>query len=293
MARSITWAGSKQTFFTARLMVDKDLVGDFYRAYAYFRWVDDIIDVSPQSNDELISFIKRQKELIDHLYHGEILDDLVPEEKMLAELISHDRGGDNGLQSFIRNMFANIEFDAFRRGSFISQQELTRYSEWVGKSVTDGIQYFVGNGYSYPVSDSRYLAAIGAHLTHLLRDMVTDIANGFINIPCEYLEANDISPENRDSIPFRDWVQGQVEQARQYFREGKGYLSKLNVLRCKIVGYWYCARFEGILDTIERDAYVLRASYNEKRKLSTYLNIVWLGISVTLHHIVHRARRKS
>ncbi|MFC2058344.1 squalene/phytoene synthase family protein [Chloroflexota bacterium] len=293
MARSITWAGSKQTFFTARLLVDMGLVDDFYRAYAYFRWVDDVIDMSSQPNDELISFIRWQKELIDRLYNNERLDDLAPEEKMVVDLISHDRGDGSGLQSFIRNMLASIEFDALRRGRLISQQELKWYSECVGKSVTDGIQYFIGNGHSYPVSDSRYMAAIGAHLSHLLRDMVDDIASGFVNIPYEYLEAHGISPENLDSAPLRDWVRGQVEQARQYFRDGKCYLSKLNVLRCKIAGYWYCARFEGILDTIECDEYALRDSYNERRKLYTYLNIFWLGVTVTLHHIVHRARRKS
>ena len=39
LARSITRAGSIQTYFTARLMVDRDLVDDFFRAYAYFRWI--------------------------------------------------------------------------------------------------------------------------------------------------------------------------------------------------------------------------------------------------------------
>ncbi len=65
LARSITRASSKQAYYTARLLVDKDLVDDFYRAYAYFRWADDIIDASSQSNDQHISFIKRQRELID------------------------------------------------------------------------------------------------------------------------------------------------------------------------------------------------------------------------------------
>lgn len=36
-------------------MVDKDLVDDCYQAYAYFRWADDIIDISSQSSDERIS----------------------------------------------------------------------------------------------------------------------------------------------------------------------------------------------------------------------------------------------
>ena len=51
LAESITRTGSKQTYYTARLMVDKDLVSDFCRAYAYFRWIDDIIDISSQSDD--------------------------------------------------------------------------------------------------------------------------------------------------------------------------------------------------------------------------------------------------
>ena len=91
LARSITWASSKQTYYTARLMVDKDLVNDCYRAYAYFRWADDIIDISSQSSDERISFIRRQRELIDRLYRGERSNDLTPEEEMAADLISHVR----------------------------------------------------------------------------------------------------------------------------------------------------------------------------------------------------------
>ena len=76
LARTITWASSKQTYYTARLMVDKDLVDDCYRGYAYFRWADDVIDICSQSDDERISFVKRQRELIDRLYRGERPDDL-------------------------------------------------------------------------------------------------------------------------------------------------------------------------------------------------------------------------
>jgi phytoene/squalene synthetase len=293
LARSITWAGSKQTYYTARLMVDKDLVNDFYRAYAYFRWADHVIDVSSQSDEERISFIRRQRELIDRLYRKERPDDLTPEEEMAAEFIGHDRGENSGLQSFIRNMLAIIEFDAYRKGRLISQQELTWYSDRLGKSVTDGIQYFIGNGHSYLATDSRYLAATAAHIAHLLRDMLVDTADGFINIPREYLEAHGINPENVDSPPFRNWVRGRVAQARQYFREGKRYLDELDVLRCRIVGYWYCARFEGVLDIIERDGYILRAEYNEQRKLSTWLKIAWLGISLTVRHIARRGHRGS
>ncbi len=125
----------------------------------------------------------------------------------------------------------------------------------------------------------------------MLRDMVLDTPDGYINIPREYLEAHGIRPEDVDSRPLRAWVRGRVEQARQYFRQGKEYLDELDVLRCKIVGYWYCARFEGVLDTIERDDYVLRAVYNERRRLSTWLKIAWLAVSLTLRHVARRAVR--
>ena len=306
LARSITRAGSKQTYYTARLLVDKELVNDFYRAYAYFRWADDVIDVgapvapgvrvgvdtsggvSTPSSDDCISFIRRQRELIDRLYKNERPDDLTPEEKIVADLISHDGEENSGLQSFIRNMFAIIEFDAYRKGRLISQDELTWYSDTLAKSVTDGIQYFVGNGHCYPATDDRYLAATAAHIAHLLRDMSQDTVDGFINIPREYLVAHGISPTEVDSPAFRAWVRGRVEQAQQYFGEGKRYLDGLEVLRCKIAGYWYCARFEGVLDTIERDGYILRSVYTARREPSTQLKIVWLGLSISLLHIARR-----
>jgi phytoene/squalene synthetase len=274
-------------------MVDKGLVNDCYRAYAYFRWADDIVDVSSQSSDERISFIKRQRELIDRLYRNERPDDLTPEEEIIADLISHDEEENSGLQSFIYNFLAVIEFDAYRKGRLISQQELTWYSKSLGKAVTDCIQYFVGHSHPYPTADNHYLAATAAHITHMLRDMVVDTADGYINIPREYLEAHGISPEDVDSPPFRVWAREWVDLARRYFREGKRYLDQLDVLRCKIVGYWYCARFEGVLDVIERDGYILRAEYNERRKLHTWLKMAWLGVSITLRHIACRGRRGS
>jgi phytoene/squalene synthetase len=293
LARAITRASSKQTYYTVRLMVDKDLVNDCYGAYAYFRWADDMVDIASQSSDERLSFIRRQGELIDRLYRNERVDDLTPEEEIIAHLISRDRWENSGLQSFIRNFLAVIEFDAYRKGRPISRDELTWYANCLGKSVTDGIQYFIGNGHPYPVTEDRYLAATAAHITHMLRDMVLDVADGYINIPREYLEAHSIGPEDVDSPPFQAWVRGRVEQARQYFREGKRYLDELDVLRCKIAGYWYCARFESVLDTIERDGYVLRAAYSERRRLSAWLKMAWLGGSVALRHIARRGRRDS
>ena len=299
LARSITRASSKQSYLTARLLVDKDLVDDCCRAYGYFRWVDDVVDASPagdgtaQFREERISFVRRQRELIDRLYRGERPSDLAAEEAIIADLVGHDRGVDSGLQSFIRNFLAIIEFDAYRRGRLVSQAELVWYSNRLGKAVTDAIQYFIGNGHPYPTADTHYLAATAAHITHMLRDMVEDAAQGYINIPREYLEEHSINPQDVDSPPFRAWVRERVLQARRYFREGKRYVDGLDVLRCKIAAHWYCARFEGLLDTIEHDRYVLRARYGRRRTLSTWLKMGALAASVTFRHVARRGRRDS
>ena len=115
--------------------------------------------------------------------------------------------------------------------------------------------------------------------------MIHDIANGIINIPQEYLDEHGIGPEDIDSPPFRDWVRFRVEQARIQFRDGKRYLDSLEVLRSKMMGYWYCARFEGILDTIERDGYTLRANYKYQ---FVWLRMLWLGVTLTIQHFFSR-----
>ncbi len=296
LARAITWASSKQTFATARLLVDEELVVDCLRAYAYLRWVDDVIDLDSQTYKERIAFIRRQRGIVERLYRSERPEDLAPEEQMVADLIDHNPGANSGLHSFICNFLRVLEFDAGRKGRLVSQAELTWYSSCLGKSVTDGIQYFIGNGHAYPDSDERYLAATAAHITHMLRDMKEDLPEGFINIPREYLEAcglnydasRGISPEDLDSPALRVWVWSQVELARSYFRQGKRYLDQLEVLRCKIAGYWYCARFEIVLDTIECDGYTLRESYVERRRASTWLKMALLSLHLTLDHIFAR-----
>lgn len=298
LARSITRSSSKQSYLIARWLVDKDLVDDCLRAYAYFRWADDVIDVSAQSSEERIAFIRRQKLLVDRLYLGDQPEDLIPEEEIIADLIKHDRGKNSGLGSFIRRFLDVLEFDAQRKGRPISQAELTWYSSCLGVAVTDAIQYFIGNEHSYSAGEYRYLAATAAHMTHMLRDMSEDLTDGFVNIPCEWLEAHDLVPhdlslQDVESPVFRTWVRDQVELAREYFFKGRCYIEELDNLRCKLAASWYCARFECVLDAIERDGYTLRPEYNERRKLSTRLKIGWLGVSLTLKHFFRRKRRSA
>jgi phytoene/squalene synthetase len=291
LARSITWASSKQSYLTARLLADHDLADDCLRAYAYFRWADDIIDITYQSSEDRTAFIVRQQALIESLYRGERPAGRCPEEEMLADLIAHDRGPESGLRSFIRNFMAVIAFDAARSGHPVSRRELTTYTTCLATAVMDGLLYFIGNGHPYPRLPERTLAVIGAHITHMLRDTLEDLPRGIVNIPAEDIAAYDLNPEDTHNEAFRRWTRTQVEEARHCFREGMRYIDSLDVLRAKLAGTWYCARFERVLNAIECDGYRLRREYPERHCLAAWLEMIGLGIAVTLNYFAGRIRQ--
>jgi phytoene/squalene synthetase len=290
LARSITWASSRQSYLTARLLADRDLADDCLRAYAYFRWADDRIDICLSGKEDCIAFIERQKTLINSLYRGRRPNDLLPEETMLADLIAHDRTPDSGLHSFILNFMSVIEFDAHRKGRIASRHELAAYTTSLAAAVMDGLQYFIGNKHAYPRTHNRNLAVTGAHITHMLRDTLEDLSTGLVNIPAEDIKTYGIDLEDLDSEQMRSWVRDQVELARFYFQEGKTYIDTLDVLRCQLAGVWYCARFECVLNAIERDGYRLRAEYHQRHALRTWLEMARRGIVVILKHFARRTR---
>jgi hypothetical protein len=94
-----------------------------------------------------------------------------------------------------------------------------------------------------------------------------------------------------DGEPFRRWVGDQVEKARAHFKAGKRYIDKLEVLRCKLAGAWYCARFEWFLDAFERDGYRLRSAYPERQSLAVWMEMAGLCIAITLRHVAGRIGR--
>jgi phytoene/squalene synthetase len=291
LARSITRKSSKQSYYTAKFMVDNCLEEDCYRAYSYFRWVDDVVDTTCQTRDQRVSFIQRQKILVDQLFDKQRPDDLTAEEEIIADLIQNNCEDNSKLRSYIVNFLAIIEFDAHRKGRLITQNELTWYSKRLGIAVTDAIQYFICNGHPYPEDEAQYLAATAAHMVHMLRDMREDVAEGYINIPREYLEQYNIEPGDFESPAMRNWVKSQIELAKRYSSAGKRYLDGLDVLRCKIVGYWYCLRFEGVIKTIEKEGYILRTHYPKQYMLFSYLRFAWMGISISVRHAFRNVDR--
>ena len=279
LAAEITKSASKQTYYTIRLFVDRDLVDDAYRAYAYFRWVDDVIDAQLDTQSTKIAFINRQKAILEACYRGDPPKGLSSEEHMLAELVRNDSGKNPGLRSYLHKMMAVMEFDAQRRGRVISQTQLSEYSQNLAIAVTDAMHYFIGHEDSAPDQETRYLAVTAAHITHMLRDTLEDKDIGYFNIPREYLQENGISPRDVDNRAYREWVRSRVQMARLLFKEGGESLAQVKNLRCRLAGYAYSARFEWLLRTIERENYCLRSEYPERKSLFAGLWMSWTSLT--------------
>ena len=273
LAASITKAASRQTYYTIRFLVDRDRLDSAYRAYAYFRWVDDSLDSLEGSQSEHLAFIARQRSLLESCYRRSFPTDVNPNEHMLLDLVAQDVEPDSGLQSYLRNMMAVMDFDAHRRGRLISQIELDRYSHLLASAVTEAMHYFIGHCCPSPHDETRYLAVTAAHITHMLRDTYDDVQAGYYNIPRELLEAHHIQPQDLQSPAYRLWARSRVQLARGYFRLGRDYLSRVKNLRCRLAGYAYTARFEWLLDTIESEGYHLRPAYSERKSTRTALRM--------------------
>jgi phytoene/squalene synthetase len=285
LAPAITKAASKQTYYTVRLLADRERVADAYRTYAYFRWVDDTLDAESCSRWERSVFVDRQKSLLESCYLGETIRDATIEEQMLIDLVQSDTEKNSGLRTYLHNMMAVMVFDAERRGRVISQSELNDYTRWLASAVTEAMHYFIGHGCYSPQNDGRYLAVTAAHITHMLRDTLDDIQAGYFNIPREVLDANHIQPQDVGNDAYRTWVQGRVQLAREYFKAGREYLNQVENPRCRLAGLAYTARFECVLDLIEQDGYLLRAAYPERKGLGA---IVRASGSIFPSLFIHR-----
>jgi phytoene/squalene synthetase len=280
----ITKIGSKQTYYTIRFLADHDRVQDAFRAYAYFRWLDDQLDTDINSQQDKTALLHQQQRILEACYQGKEIEPSCPEEKMLLELVRNDTELNSGLQAYLGNMMAVMAFDVERRGRLISQAELTHYTNLLATAVTEYMFYFIGHCHQPPHSSNRYLAVQGAHFTHMLRDMLEDIDVGYINIPSELIPDGQSSSEIVHSPEFREWVAERVELAHVNFEAGRKFIAGLKSKRCRLAGFAYLARFEWMLKVIKSENYALRREYPERKSLKAVLWITgrvftsWLNL---------------
>lgn len=268
LAAAVTRAASAQSYYTIRLLADRDRRADAYRAYAYYRWADDRVDDPAAAPAERQAFLHRQRTLLEAGYRGRMPGDLGPEETWLAELIAGDTTAGSGLQAYLRHMMAVMAIDVERRGRLITAAELDEYERLLATAVMEALLHFIGHGAGAPVGDARYAAVRGACIVHMLRDLVEDVANGYVNIPAGYLAARGVTTIDPDDPAIRDWARQRVALARACFHRGRAYIARLGHRRLRLAGCAYIARFEFVAHLIEGDDYRLRPVYPERKSLA-------------------------
>ena len=281
LAAAITKVASKQTYYTIRFLVDRPLVDDAYRAYAYFRWVDDVLDevmpTEPDAGDAerlvRVCFLDRQKAQLEACLRGEEPGDLDLHEATLVELVRHADRSDPRLVAYLRHMMLVMEFDVGRRGCLVTRQELDDYTRSLAIAVTEAMHYFIGHRDAVPHDETRYSAVSGAHIVHMLRDTYADVRAGYLNVPREVLEASSIGPADFRCDAYRAWVRERVLQARAHFDAGQSYFAHLPSRRHRLAGIAYMARFEWLIQTLERNGFELQGDYAEQRSLATGLRM--------------------
>ena len=256
-AARLTRLSSLHTYVVIRCLVDRDLVADGYRAYAYFRWLDDVLDKQLSDHAARMAMVAEQAELARRAFAGDSAQPACDEERLLLDLVRRRRPDHPGLASYIGCMMQVMQFDAERRGRLVSAAELTDYTRRLSTAVMDGLTYFIGNHDHYPAAAARYKAVAAAHISHMLRDAAEDEASGYYNIPRELLESHHLSPADMRAAPYRAWVRGRVDLADRLFREGRQYIHSLSNPRARLAGLAYCANFESVLRRVRRNDYVL------------------------------------
>jgi phytoene/squalene synthetase len=288
LARLITRRASRQTYHTIRWLVDGGRTDDAFRAYAYFRWVDDVVDAPSYDRSTRLHFLFHQRQLQSGLLAGVTPGHLLPEEQMVADLIAGRDSQHPGLLSYLEQMMTVMEFDAGRRGRLITEIELDRYSQLLATAVMGAISYFIGHDHVYPEAPARIRAVVGAHIIHMLHDTYDDLEAGYFNIPRAALEMHRLTPSDTQHPAYRRWVRARVDEARDCFDEGKAYIRRMGCLRATLAGYMYCARFEAVLRWIELDGYRLRIQYSRLPPMP-----VWITRFAATHRAAMHGPRKT
>jgi phytoene/squalene synthetase len=269
LSAAITWTASKQTWATIRFLVPQAQFKHAYRAYAYFRWVDDVLDAETGSDSTwgdveragATAFLERQKWLLERCLRGKAPSDVDAHEEMLVELIEACGPSAHGVEAYLRNMTRVMEFDVQRRGRLVTDDQLNEYTHTLAVAVTEAIDHFLGDGARARDQEARFSAATGAHVLHMLRDTSADVRAGYYNVPRELLHAHAIGPADTQAEAYRMWVKRRVDLARGQFRSGEAYLSGLPGWRHRLAIAAYIHRFEWLIDALERDEFLLRSDY--------------------------------
>jgi phytoene/squalene synthetase len=291
VARQRAKASNLTAYLLVRLFTKADRRDYLFLIYAYFRWIDDMVDSPGTSKEEKERFIEQQRGFLANLYDGQAcLETCTLEEQFAQWFVAYDREIGFLLKDDVLGMFSVLKHDLDRDRAPWSAEEMYEFICLESKSYINMIRFSCGETGNYKGAN-RYDEGVACKLAHLLRDFVEDLNQGTMNISRDDLQKYEINLDKGNHENFRLWVKDQVMLAGERFRMGKHNLSNSSRLRYKIASQLYCAKYEDILAMIEKDNYFLRAKY--RRTPLTKARFLFKSILVILLTTVDHYSRKS
>ena len=114
-----------------------------------------------------------------------------------VDLVRQADGSGAGLETYLRHMMRVMDFDLRRRGRLVTEAELNDYTK-LARDRGDRSHALLHRPWRLvrPRSETRYMAASGAHILHMLRDTFVDLRAGYWNVPGRCSRPHSIEPED-------------------------------------------------------------------------------------------------
>jgi phytoene synthase len=269
-AEKITAQHSRSFYFASALLPEEKRLA--VRAlYAFCRTVDDIVDESPDSEQD--AQLDYWRGIVEHTSFAQ--DDLVAA-----------AWADTLTRYHIPRHYALQLIDGVARDLFQSRyqtfEELATYCYGVASTVGLMSMYIVGFDSNEAVPYAIKLG-VALQLTNILRDIGEDYRNGRLYLPREELafygvQESDIA-QGRITDNWRQFMKFQIDRTRQVYEEswaGVKMLEREGQLAIGAASVFY----QGILDEIEKndyDVFTRRASLNTFAKASR-IPALWLKV---------------
>lgn len=268
-AEKVTHENRPETLFLLRRLWNREEVSIFSLIYAYFRWLDDYVDLSHRNQEDKILFVDQQWDLWKKLYCNNLTIESSSTiySSILRWVVAYDREHNCVLQKHINRFFNAIMYDANRQYKLESEDALLRYSFDLGGAYTTILIILsTPNNKRENSHKLAEYAGFASHQIHILRDFFSDIKLGFFNISKQDIDSYGLSLNQNCSNEIRPWVYKVVERAQSAFDTGIAAINRIHSVKCRFLLLSSLSPYLGLMESIKKDNYYLKNNY----KTSTF-----------------------
>lgn len=233
-------------YWINRILLNPDAFPISCFIYAYFRWLDDLVDSPGMPNCTMSTILRSQRQSIVGQFAGQEDErkDLNPYEKMMLLAVHMALRSGYSIEQPILDMLDALELDSLRRYSVATKETLDEISFKLGRAYTDFYWIFTNDPLCPPLPDDVYMLGFGAYQVHMLRDFYEDLSLGYYNVSIEDL--SQLNLDNKEGLALADkssWVEMMAKKALGSLQLGLLSLEHVPNERFRFICYSTSAKY--------------------------------------------------